>query len=242
MYHSISGGQGPTCLAAETFRMQLTCLADCGYEAVSLAEYLGWQRGERCLVRPFVVLTFDDAFDDFADVAFPELRARGWSATVFVPAGKVGGADDWERGHGHRARRLMAWDTLRALTREGVDLGAHGMTHVDLTAVTVDEARREIVGSKHMIEELSCGRVSTFSYPYGRSNRHIRTEVGKHYAAGVGTVMGRVGPDSDRYDLPRIEMWYFRDLRRWRDYLEGRNHYLRMRSSRASPVDRSRIK
>src|SRR5712692_9020835 len=81
-----------------------------GYHTIALATCAAWMRGEVALAERAVVLTFDDGFDNFARVAFPELQARGWTATVFLPAGKVGGTNDWD-GHppGAPARTLMSW-------------------------------------------------------------------------------------------------------------------------------------
>src|SRR5262249_32706715 len=84
MYHSISDGVGPTCIAPVVFRHQMATLAACGYHPVSLTACAAWVRGEGTLPARAVVLTFDDGFDDFATVAFPVLQARGWTATVFL--------------------------------------------------------------------------------------------------------------------------------------------------------------
>ena len=72
-----------------------------------------------------------------------------------------------------------------------------------------------------MIEEFAGCRVTSFAPPYGRMSPAVRAEVSRQYLAAVGTVMGRARRTSDIYDLPRIEMWYFRHERRWRAYLEG---------------------
>src|SRR5438105_1713518 len=98
MYHSLTEGTGPTCIAPAIFREHMAALAENGYHTVALATCAAWMRGEVALPERAVVLTFDDGFDDFARVALPELQTRGWTATVFLPTGKVGGTDDWE-GH-----------------------------------------------------------------------------------------------------------------------------------------------
>src|SRR6266480_1595331 len=41
------------------------------------------------------ILTFDDAYADFATAAWPLLRARGYPAALMVPTAHVGGHDVW---------------------------------------------------------------------------------------------------------------------------------------------------
>lgn len=219
MYHSISDGPGPTCIPPAIFREQLDVLADCGYRAASLAGLDAWLRGGAPLAERTVILTFDDGFADFATTAFPAIQARGWSATVFVPAGKMGGWDDWEPPG--RRRRLLDPDTVATLARAGVDFGGHGMSHVDLTRLAPDERLREIAGAREVLEALTGRRVVAFAPPFGRTTAEVRREVEHHYRLAAGTRLARAGPASDPYDLPRIEMWYFRNPRRWRAYLRS---------------------
>jgi peptidoglycan/xylan/chitin deacetylase (PgdA/CDA1 family) len=221
MYHSVSEGAGPTCIPAETFRGQMAALAACGYRAVTLRELVPCFRGGPWPADRVVALTFDDGFQDFATVAAPELGARGWSATVFLPAAKVSGAADWEGAGGSRSRPLLSWGQVRELAAVGVEFGAHGLRHADLTALPPEDAREEVAGSKRRIEDEVGRPVVSFAAPYGRTTPAVRAEVGRHFQAAVGTALGAAGPASDPYDLPRLEMWYFRNPRRWRAYLEG---------------------
>ena len=218
MFHSISDGRGPGCIPLAVFREQLCALAGCGFRGVSLSEYVAWRRGELKLHQPFTVLTFDDGYQDFATAVFPELQARGWNGTVFLPSSKVGQTSDWQ-GVRH-CIRLIEWRTIAELAMSGVEFGAHGMTHTDLTRLPVDQANFEILNSKRTIEDHTAHRVVSFAPPYGRSNSSVRNQIARHYLAAAGTTLGRATSESDLFDLPRIEMWYFRDIKRWRYYVE----------------------
>jgi peptidoglycan/xylan/chitin deacetylase (PgdA/CDA1 family) len=223
-YHSISEGDGPTCISPRVFREQLDILEACGYKAVSLLELNGWFERKGETSSRLVALTFDDGYADFATEAFPALRARGWSATVFLPVAKIGGVNDWDSLHlGASLLPLMTWDAAADLGRQGIELGSHAMNHARLTRLPYRMAREEIAGSKRSIESITGCRVTSFAAPYGSTTRKLREEIKNSYRLAVGTRLAQAQPDSDPYDLPRIEMFYFQNPRHWRDYLEGRS-------------------
>ena len=221
MYHSISDGPGPTCMAPERFRRQMEALAERGYRGVALADLASWLRGESQPAGKPIVLTFDDAFSDFAAVAFPELQVRGWTATVFLPAGKTGKTAHWDVRPDWPAQRLLSWQAITDLAKRGIEIGAHGVSHTDLTTLPLDGARQEVVDARQRIEDRIGCPVTSFAAPYGHTTPAIRAEIRRHYRAAVGTDLARARSTSDPYNLPRIEMWYFRDPRRWQSYLEG---------------------
>jgi peptidoglycan/xylan/chitin deacetylase (PgdA/CDA1 family) len=221
MYHSISAGSEPIAIAPPVFRRQMEILAECGCHGVSLRDYRRWRLGEVDLAEGFVVLTFDDGYEDFATVAFPEISKRGWGCTLFLPTDWIREADAGVGGDGGPTSRFLSWPAVADLARAGVELGGHGVTHADLTTLAGPDARREIVESKRAIEERTAAPVSAFAPPYGRSSRALRQEIAQHYACAVGTHLRLTRPGSPVFDLPRIEMWYFRDPRRWRHYLRS---------------------
>ena len=64
--------------------------------------------------------------------------------------------------------RWMTGEELRALAATtGVDVGAHTLTHPLLAALPAMEQRKEIDGSRDLLERLLETRVTLFSYPFG---------------------------------------------------------------------------
>jgi peptidoglycan/xylan/chitin deacetylase (PgdA/CDA1 family) len=61
----------------------------------------------------------------------------------------------------------LTWDQVRTLVAAGVDMGAHTESHPILTRISLDQARREVTGSKKRIEAEINRPVTTFAYPNG---------------------------------------------------------------------------
>jgi colanic acid/amylovoran biosynthesis glycosyltransferase len=103
------------------FEQQMRHLAR-RFRVVSLEEVLDAQRRNRALPQHAVLLTFDDAYRDFGDTAWPILRKYGLPATVFVPTAfpdQPERAFWWDRVHqsvtttGQQAISLPHLGTLR---------------------------------------------------------------------------------------------------------------------------------
>jgi peptidoglycan/xylan/chitin deacetylase (PgdA/CDA1 family) len=59
------------------------------------------------------------------------------------------------------------WSQLRQMADRGMEIGAHTCSHPWLAALPPDEQRREILGSKQILEEKLGRPVKSFAYPYG---------------------------------------------------------------------------
>lgn len=220
-YHSISNEPGPTSIEPGVFRAQVEALAEMEVGVVGLDQVARWMAGDFELPRPAVAITFDDAFRDFADAAFPVLERHGFSACVFAPTAIVGGSENWV-GANRPSRALMGWDDIRALSRKGVEFGSHTRRHRDLTTLDEAELEDELAGSRRDLEDALGRPAPHFAPPYGRSNAAVRAAIARHYSMSVGVRLDRATRDSPIHDLPRVEMHYYRDTRRWRAFLEGR--------------------
>jgi peptidoglycan/xylan/chitin deacetylase (PgdA/CDA1 family) len=113
-----------------------------------------------------VVITFDDAFENFAVCAVPELEKRSLPATVFV----ITDALDRSFGPAESFEKVMSAQQLKALPADLITVGSHTETHPMLPNICREAAYREIVGSKQKLEALLGRGIDLFSFPFGGFN------------------------------------------------------------------------
>lgn len=233
-YHSISNEPGPTSIAPEIFRAQMDAVSEAGVDVVSLGEAESWLAGKLDFHRRTIAITFDDAFRDFATAAFPVLEEYGFPVTVFVPTSAVGGVETWA-GANDDVRPLMSWEEIGALADKGVSFGSHTRRHCDLTTLGEAELDGELAASRSELEDRLGRPAPHFAPPYGRSSPAVRKAIARHYSLSVGVKLNEARRSSPIHDLPRIEMFYFRDARRWRAFLDGggRTYFQARRAARA---------
>ena len=64
---------------------------------------------------------------------------------------------------------MMTWDQARAMSKTGIEFGAHTVSHPILSKTGDKELEKEILESKQRIEEMTGQPVSLFAYPNGEA-------------------------------------------------------------------------
>lgn len=81
------------------------------------------------------------------------------------------------------------------------EIGSHTLNHVDLTKVSLSEAKQEIEGSKAYLEDLLGHNVPMFCYPSGRFNQDIKRIVRDSGFIAARTIKrGSLDLPSDPYE------------------------------------------
>ncbi|AQS69533.1 polysaccharide deacetylase [Streptomyces pactum] len=224
MYHSVgdcSDDPYRITVTPERLGRQLAWLRRRGLRGVSVADLLTARARDGG--HGLVGLTFDDGYADFVTDALPLLRRWNCGATLFVLPGRLGGDNAWDP-LGPR-KPLLSADGVRQAAAQGVEIGSHGLTHVDLTRVDDATLKAETVESRALLEELTGARVEGFCYPYGtvdaRAVEAVR-EAGYAYACAIDP-----GPLTGPHTLPRVHVG--QNDTTWRLYLKHRLHRLRRR-------------
>ncbi|MGZ5417487.1 MAG: polysaccharide deacetylase family protein [Nocardioides sp.] len=121
-----------------------------------------------------VSLTFDDTLANQA-TALSVLQEYGMRSTVYVNSPRIG------------TRNYLSKAQLDSYVAAGHEVGGHTLTHPDLTAVSPDEARRQICADR--VNLLALGYpVTSFANPLGATNaavQQIIRDCGYNSARGV---------------------------------------------------------
>lgn len=111
-------------------------------------------------------------------------------------------------GEGPPAPRLLSWDDLRRLEREGLTVGSHSATHPLLTRVSPSRRADELVGSLRTLRSELGSAPPVFAYPAGEADDTVAADVAEAgYEIAFGTRRGVVDlRRADWYRLPRINV------------------------------------
>ncbi|HLY26392.1 MAG TPA: polysaccharide deacetylase family protein [Aggregatilineales bacterium] len=146
----------------EKFDQELAFLHDGGYHTISVDSYVqALQDPGIDLPSRAIVLTFDDGYDDAYTRAYPLLKQYGLTGTFYIITGQVG-----QPGY-------LTWDQIREMQANGMEIGAHTISHPFLTQKDIFQAFSEIWVSRVVLAEQLGTPVTTFAYPYNDHNRFV---------------------------------------------------------------------
>jgi peptidoglycan/xylan/chitin deacetylase (PgdA/CDA1 family) len=169
MYHSVAQANDPAsplCLSARQFEKQMLYLKQRRLSGVSMRDL--YQASEAGQTKGLIGLTFDDGYEDFLSTALPILKNLGFSATVFVVAGRLGEENDWEHRGGSRPKlKLLGAEGIREVVRQGMEVGSHTVSHPRLSGLETEALDREVGSSRVIISDITGSPVDGFCYPYG---------------------------------------------------------------------------
>ncbi len=204
MYHSVTqldDGPTPLCVSPERFEKHMLYLKRRNLRGVSMRElHLAARTGS---TRGLIGLTFDDGYEDFLDTAVPVLKSLGFSATVFVVAGMLGEENTWEhRGESRPRLRLLDAEGIREVSRQGMEVGSHTMSHPRLPDLDAEALDPEVNDSRRILGEVLGMPVEGFCYPYGDLDGAAVQAVRRAgYAYACAT---KKQVEHDIYDWPRM--------------------------------------
>ncbi len=209
LYHSISDVASPGfrrwVVAPGRFAEQMAFLAEDGYQALTVSEYVRCMLGERELPTKPVVITFDDGFADFRTTALPIMREFGLRCTLFLTTMYLGQTSRWLVAEGEASRPMLEWSDVIGFAGHDVEIGAHGHSHRQLDTLSRGSAIDDVAHCMSVLEDRLGVGVRSLAYPHGYSTRALRREVeslGFTSACGVKHAFSSL--QDDRFALARL--------------------------------------
>lgn len=180
-------------VSPELFAEQMKALHDAGWHTITAAE-LG--RALEVDVQPPIktfVVTIDDGYVDGYTEAFPVLQENGFVATYYLPTGRIG----WTR--------ILTARQIREMADAGMEMADHSVSHIDLTSLSIENARAEIIGPIDYLDALIGIRPTTFAYPFGMYNDDLMKELdAAGFSLGFTTTNSCRESFATRFETPRL--------------------------------------
>jgi peptidoglycan/xylan/chitin deacetylase (PgdA/CDA1 family) len=190
-------------ITPERLEQHLAWLARNGYTTCRLDDWIACVDG-RARPRPRTVLiTFDDGYAALAEHAFPLLLKYHFTACVFVVTERLGKTNTWDEALGFDSHPLLSREQIVWWAARGIDFGAHGRTHADLTVLPPAECEREVAGSRAELAAILGDRPLAFAYPYGSVNPAVVAAARRAFAAAFTVRRGLNSVGADPHLLRR---------------------------------------
>ena len=153
-----------------------------------------------------ILITIDDAFSSFYEVAWPYLRNNKIPFILFVSTETVG-----KNGY-------MNWDQIKIIEKESnAYIGNHSHSHDYLVNLKKEIFIKDINKSnKIFINNLGYNPIF-FSYPFGEYSNYIKEYISKNFQFAFGQHSGLIDVNKDQYELPRFPInEKYGDLKRFK--------------------------
>ena len=183
----------------DALRCQLEYLRRHRWTALDLDGYLRAIGGGRRSSRDFL-FTVDDGYVSVATLAAPLLARFGVPLVLFVPSGLIGKSASWLTSP--RDEPLLDRDALRELSRQGVEIGAHGFEHRSMAGLDDAQLRRGCVDVREQLADVVGRPPRAFAYPFGHFDLRAQAAV---EAAGYEVAFS-VHEDAGPFGISRVDI------------------------------------
>lgn len=155
-----------------------------------------------------VHLTFDDCNESDFTIAMPALQARGLAGSFFIITSRLDRPGS------------LSTPQLQALAL-AMEVGSHGINHLDWRRLDAQQLDGELVGSKQVLESCIGRTVTAASFPFGRYDPRVLSAVRRAgYVRVYSTDGGRSRPTDNV--VHRTNVRAETSLQNFVDLMQGR--------------------
>ena len=140
-----------------------------------------------------ILITIDDAFSSFYEVAWPYLKKEKIPFILFVSTQAIG-----KNGY-------MTWKQIKELEKEAFAyIGNHSHSHNYLVDLKNEDFINDINISSTLFNEYLGYNPIFFSYPFGEYSSFIKEYILKNFKFAFGQHSGVIDNNKDPHELPRF--------------------------------------
>ncbi len=144
-------------------------------------------------IKKKILITIDDAFSSFYNVAWPYLKKEKIPFILFVSTKAIG-----KQGY-------MTWDQIKTIEKEpNAYIGNHSHSHDYLVDFKYEKFLKDIkTANTIFIDNLGYNPIF-FSYPFGEYSNSIKKFISDNFEFSFGQHSGVIDINKDPYELPRF--------------------------------------
>ncbi len=174
------------------FEQQMITLKNAGYKFIHPSEISQFLKDDS--EQKYVVVSFDDGYRTFYSYTYPIIKKHGIKSVNYIIYNFVG-----------RQNNMDAY-MIEQLVKDGlVEIGSHTLNHPDITSISEEQLKSEIIESKNLLEKRFNTKVTSFCYPYGFYNEKAFPFVrDAGYLTAVTTKEGSLVSENNLFEIKRI--------------------------------------
>jgi len=153
-----------------------------------------------------VLLTIDDSFLSFYEIAWPYLKKNKIPFILFISTKPVGNFG------------YMNWSQIKEIEKEDfVFIGNHSHSHEYLADYKFKDFKKDIDKSINVFKNKLGYNPIFFSYPFGEYNLEQKNYINQKFDYAFGQHSGVIDLNKDKYELPRFPInEKYGDLKRFK--------------------------
>lgn len=154
-----------------------------------------------------MILTFDDGYRDNYTSAFPLLKKFGMTAVIFLVADPQLESNAWDAAAGEPWAPLMTREQALEMSRAGIEIGSHTLTHPRLSDLSADRLAWELGESKRVLDSWLDAPVVSLAYPYGAVDERVKRAAQQAgYECAAATNSGPIRFGRDPFEIRRVQI------------------------------------
>ena len=192
MYHRFNENKYPsTNIRMEVFLDHIQLIKDLNYKFIHPKDFK--EKFDIPKKEKKILLTIDDGFKSFYEVAWPFLKKNEIPFLLFVSTEPVG-------GNGY-----MTWEQIKEIDdADFAQIGHHSHSHEYLIEKNDQEFVNDIEKA-NLIFQNKLGYIpDLFSYPFGEYSEFMRNYISENFNYAFGQHSGVIDVNKEKYQLPRF--------------------------------------